>query len=96
MVNLIASLTHKPRFCEVVKYPQKYGHIYLHFWGDSKLGHWAISSYWDKDLLSRAWNDRWDQRLFTSEEQFLKCYYRAKKKSEVESTLKRVLNFEEL
>lgn len=66
-------------FVDVVEIPYRRRTIFLRFEADGK-GNFGVSSWSDKHLLHRADQARYDDRIFKSEEEFIKFYNRSKKK----------------
>ena len=66
---------------KILKIPYKRHELYLRFLSDPKGGYYSVTSYEDEYLNQKAFQGRYDNRIFKNEKELLKFYNNMKKKA---------------
>ena len=66
---------------KTLKIPYRRRELYLRFYSDPKGGYYNVTSYDDENLSDRAFQGRYDDRIFKDEKELLKFYNNMKKKA---------------
>ena len=66
---------------KILKIPYRRNELYLRFLSDPKGGYYSVISYEDEYLDQRAFQGRYDDKIFKDEKELLKFYNNMKKKA---------------